>query len=416
MDALDGFSEIAPHLANPLVLVGFVLLLFFGIHRTLIKSGILQPISASQSGTVVKILLRYGFLIALLLIVAGFGFAAWKAYLAAAPKVDVNAIVETLTHKHEQELATAREREETSRAQIDELTKAVTALATQSEQPQAPLGTKEALQQLAEGNTQAAEAIFQDTLKRKEAEGQSAIKEAAEAARHLGALAFLSDTMKAVAAYRKATELDPQNLEGWLGLGDAAISAGILTEAERAFRQFTSLSTNAGNRRGESAGHDRIGDLQVAQGDLAGALKSYGAALEIAERLPTQDPGNAGWQRNLSVSHNKIGSVQADQGDLAGALKSYGAALEIRERLATQDPGNAGWQRDLSVSHEKIGDLEEIRGNLTAAIAAYEKSAPIAQSLADRFPTHPQFQSDIVITRQRLDELRRAVELQRAAP
>ena len=44
MDMLEAFSKIAPHLANPLVLVGFVLLLFFGVHRTLIRSGILRPV------------------------------------------------------------------------------------------------------------------------------------------------------------------------------------------------------------------------------------------------------------------------------------------------------------------------------------------------------------------------------------
>ena len=54
--------------------------------------------------------------------------------------------------------------------------------------------------------------------------------------------------------------------------------------------------------------------------------------------------GNAGWQRDLSVSHNKIGDVQQAQGDLAAALASYQASLAIAERLAKADPGNAGWQ------------------------------------------------------------------------
>ena len=90
--------------------------------------------------------------------------------------------------------------------------------------------------------------------------------------------------------------------------------------------------------------------MQVAQGDLAGALKSYRDGLAIAERLAKSDPGNAGWQRDLSVSYDKVGDVQVAQGDLAGALKSYRDSLAIAERLAKSDPGNAGWQRDLSVS------------------------------------------------------------------
>ena len=46
---------------------------------------------------------------------------------------------------------------------------------------------------------------------------------------------------------------------------------------------------------------DRVGDVQSAQGDLAGALKSYRDSLAILEKLAKQDAGNAVWQRDLSV-------------------------------------------------------------------------------------------------------------------
>ena len=117
--------------------------------------------------------------------------------------------------------------------------------------------------------------------------------------------------------------------------------------------------------------YNKIGDVQVAQGDLAGALKSYSDSLAIADRLAKSDPGNAGWQRDLSVSYDKIGDVQVAQGDLAGALKSYSDSLAIRDRLAKSDPGNAGWQRDLSVSYEKIGDVQVAQGDLAGALKSY---------------------------------------------
>jgi alkanesulfonate monooxygenase SsuD/methylene tetrahydromethanopterin reductase-like flavin-dependent oxidoreductase (luciferase family) len=47
---------------------------------------------------------------------------------------------------------------------------------------------------------------------------------------------------------------------------------------------------------------------------------------------------------DLSVSHDRIGDVQRAQGDLTAALTSYQASLAIAERLAKADPGNAGWQ------------------------------------------------------------------------
>ena len=70
---LAGFKEIAPYLTHPLVLVGFVALLFFGIHRTLIKAVIIPPLSQRGGSAVVNLLFRYGFQLALVVIVLGFG-------------------------------------------------------------------------------------------------------------------------------------------------------------------------------------------------------------------------------------------------------------------------------------------------------------------------------------------------------
>ena len=106
---------------------------------------------------------------------------------------------------------------------------------------------------------------------------------------------------------------------------------------------------------------NNVGDVQMAQGDLAGALKSYNDSLAIRDRLAKSDPGNAGWQRDLSVSYERAGDVQVAQGDLAGALKSYNDSLAIFDRLAKSDPGNAGWQRDLAVSNEHLGDVYTLK-------------------------------------------------------
>ena len=51
------------------------------------------------------------------------------------------------------------------------------------------------------------------------------------------------------------------------------------------------------------------------------------------------------------------------QGNLSEASAAYGAALEVRERLSSQDPGNAGWQRDLAVSYYKLADFHQNAGD-----------------------------------------------------
>ena len=70
------------------------------------------------------------------------------------------------------------------------------------------------------------------------------------------------------------------------------------------------------------------------------------------------------------MSYNKIGDVLVAQGNLAEALTSFRDGLAIRDRLAQADPGNAGWQRDLSVSYNKIGDVLKAQGNLAEALTS----------------------------------------------
>ena len=57
---LSAFAKIAPYLSHPLTLVGFVLLLFFGIHHQLIKSKIIPPVPRTQAPQIVKLFLTYG--------------------------------------------------------------------------------------------------------------------------------------------------------------------------------------------------------------------------------------------------------------------------------------------------------------------------------------------------------------------
>ena len=54
--------------------------------------------------------------------------------------------------------------------------------------------------------------------------------------------------------YRKATELDPQNMGGWIGRGDAAMSSGTLEEANDAFQHFISLAERGKDKRAEAGG------------------------------------------------------------------------------------------------------------------------------------------------------------------
>lgn len=73
MHLLTAFKEIGPYLSHPLALVGFVLLLLFGVQRALIRSGVFKPIPEYEGPRILRLLLQYGFWLALLVVVLGFG-------------------------------------------------------------------------------------------------------------------------------------------------------------------------------------------------------------------------------------------------------------------------------------------------------------------------------------------------------
>ena len=60
----------------------------------------------------------------------------------------------------------------------------------------------------------------------------------------------------------------------------------------------------------QGAAASRIGNVQVAQGNLPAALDAYRGSLAIFERLATSAPNNASWQRDLAVSVKATARLQ----------------------------------------------------------------------------------------------------------
>jgi hypothetical protein len=81
------FEKIAPFLTNPLVLVGFVVGLFYGLLRLLLKAKVIPPLTRNKGGQIVSSFLRYGFVVAVLVIVLGFGIEAYRTFLSTQVKL-----------------------------------------------------------------------------------------------------------------------------------------------------------------------------------------------------------------------------------------------------------------------------------------------------------------------------------------
>ena len=67
------FGEVATYLEHPLILVGFSLFLFFSFARFLISKGVIPPLPPGPGADVLMAVLRYAFVLSILVILLGFG-------------------------------------------------------------------------------------------------------------------------------------------------------------------------------------------------------------------------------------------------------------------------------------------------------------------------------------------------------
>uniref|UniRef100_UPI0040571DF3 tetratricopeptide repeat protein n=1 Tax=Candidatus Electronema sp. TaxID=2698783 RepID=UPI0040571DF3 len=416
-----GFEKIAPHLANPLVLIGFVLLLAYGIHWQLMKSGLLSKVDKKDSSLIIRLFLRYGFWLALTLLLAGVGLSAWNSYMEKE-KVQIQAVDAgqladkllaplqgQLQAKDEQikALTEAQGQLQAKDAQIKALTEAITAL---SKTGGSAASINAALQELEQGHTTQAKSIFAEIAATKETSGKKNNQEAAEAYRHLGALASITKPKEALLAYRKATELDPDNTEGWNRLGALLLfraETRELAQAEEAFRKVLSLGEAKQDKKWQAAALNNLGRLAQMRGDLDKGEELLRKSLEMSEAL--------GSKEGMAASYSTLGLVAYLRGELDTAEEIYTKILALYEALGNKEGiatvylrlclvydargkldkaeemcrksieivealGYKDWTAEGNVN---LGGVYEKRGKLDQAEAAWKKSLSLLQELGD---------------------------------
>jgi len=169
-------------------------------------------------------------------------------------------------------------------------------------------------------------------------------------------------------------------MAGWVGLGDAAMAAGTLQEADAGFLKYIELARRTRDEREVALG------LSKTRRRAGGAGQSAGGAEIVPGRASHCRPSGQGRPRQRRIAARPVGVLRKDRRRAGGAGQSSGGAeivprraghcrssgqarpsqrrlaarpafgdgLAFAERLAKADPGNAVWQRDLSVSHAKL--------------------------------------------------------------
>jgi tetratricopeptide (TPR) repeat protein len=142
-------------------------------------------------------------------------------------------------------------------------------------------------------------AVAEDKTARAGQETARAAKDRKEAAivyRNLGAIAGLADPKRALEAYEKAVELDPDDPNSLFWVGWIEIDYGDLNKAQARLERVLTLARTDGQAYYKYWALIGLGAITQRRGNLAGALKSYEDGLAIAERLAKSGSGNADWR------------------------------------------------------------------------------------------------------------------------
>jgi tetratricopeptide (TPR) repeat protein len=195
-----------------------------------------------------------------------------------------------------------------------------------------------------------------------------------------------------------------------------------------------------------ASSHRRMGEVQIQQGDVGGAMTSYHAAKTIYAAIAEKNPKSietlyrladtafgegevrkaAGWRPFALIAYNearaaqerllradpynftllmasattleRLGDVHMAQGEMSEATSQYQACFAIWERLFRTDPANADWHRGMLIALERLGDTFLRAGDLDEALVRYRATLSGKQELLRLNPNNVTYKKDVAVT------------------
>ena len=149
----------------------------------------------------------------------------------------------------------------------------------------------------------------------------------AAATRNLGALAYLDNTQEALQAYRRATQLDPGNADGWNRLGHLLSRVGDLDAAIAAYNTVLALGEQHNEQQDIAAAYGNLGIVYQTRGDLDKAIEFHQKALKLNEDL--------GRKEGMANQYGNLGNVYKLKGNKTEAKRYYLMSIKLFKQIGS---------------------------------------------------------------------------------
>ncbi len=172
----------------------------------------------------------------------------------------------------------------------------------------------------------------------------------------------LKDMKKAIAAYQRSVDMEPENLDASRSLAQALLADNQLDEALKQFQQLVAADPE------DIAALDRVSEIQRRQG-------KYAEALVTIRKARAKDPNS------LEAGYN--------EGLLLDVLGRYDEAIAVYEKMTElTEHANGAYtaeeKANRSIFLERLGSVYHEQDKTTEAIGAYQKLIDLGGEFAKR--------------------------------
>jgi len=165
-------------------------------------------------------------------------------------------------------------------------------------------------------------------------------------------------------------------------VGRLDVLSGVGDQATKYFSELTADEMTATELRKNARTLSQIGEVRIAQGNLAAADAAMRRSFALASAAAMREPDDAQTKFEVATSEFWIGDVARLRGDLAGALQHYGAYLQMCEALSKANPSSREYAIESAYGHSNIGTILEQQGDLAGALEHYRRAVAIKEQRA----------------------------------
>ena len=150
-------------------------------------------------------------------------------------------------------------------------------------------------------------------------------------------------------------------------------------------------------RRNAAVTHNMLGKDLLLVGDIAGALASHRAALDVIEQLAAGAAVAGDLKSDKAVAFWGLGNAEAAADNYDAALQHYGEALKLREPVITAEPANARARDDVARIYADMGKTLAAAGRTADAMNAFARALPLAEELSANAPSNARLRARLAL-------------------